>query len=233
MVAQGLGINNGNKAKTGGYKFKPLSPKKINVITLIFLSVFILGGLGLFIYPATVRVQDLRSRLNRTEAELQEKQRIADALEELIRKFQDDLKLAEPIVFTDRDVATFLNNFSDFAKQANMTLISIKRLKSKPVPSSTESEEALKKKDKKKGRAKDKPEDEAPGLLMWPMEIEVKGEYPDLINFLISLEEYKQLLTINDLNVRLSREGYPNLEAKFIIRLYTMEAPKARIDEGV
>lgn len=235
MVPQRLRINNGDKTKTKYSDVKPLSMKKRNIIYVAVLLVVTVSAFGLFICPAVAKTQKLRLKLERAEAELDEKLKLENGLQGLIKKYRNDLRLAEGLVFTDTDIATFLENFSDFARQANMTPISIVSMSVKPVPVSSESEKALMdmSKDKKEDKPKKDMADKLPGLLMKPMEIKIKGEYPDLVNFLISLEEYKQLLTINNLNICIAREGYPFLEAGFIIYLYKMESPETSENEEV
>lgn len=230
MVAQRLKMNNANKAETMNGKIKPFSMKKINIIYVTILALITLLCLGLLIYPAAAKTQQMRLRLCRTEAELNGKLKLEDTLEQLLKRYHHDLRLAEGFVFTDRDIATFLENFSDFAHQANITPISIVTKNIRAVPVSSESEKILKQmsKDKKEDKSKKDMAEKLPGLLTKPMEIKIKGEYPHLINFLTSLEEYKQLLTINNLNIRVAREGYPALEASFVIHLYTIELSETK-----
>lgn len=216
-----------NRPKVRAYELKPFATKKINIVCSAVVLAFFLAASGLFIYPAFDRSGELRAQLVRQEAEIQQKLKLTEGLEDLIERYRDDLRLAEALVFTDRDLATFLENFSDLARKANVTILRIKSLKMKPVPLPSEPEEALRRLNKKKGKSNNQEED-LPGLLMQPMDIRIMGEYSALINFLISLEEYKQLLTIDNLKISVARDGYPNLEADFIMRLYTMGSARQR-----
>lgn len=214
-------------------EIKPVSLKKINIICIVGLVISTALLFLLLVSPSAKRTNKLEVKLDRSNMELEAKERFARELRTLIKQYSQDLKLAKEYIFTDKDIATFLENFSDFAKQANMTLVSIKRSAVRKAPVSEQSEKTLQElregKNSKKGRDKassagDK-KDEMPGLLMQPMKVTVIGEYRDLINFLVSLEEYKQLLTINDISIDVSRLGYPLLRASFTIYLYTMQLP--------
>lgn len=211
-----INLNKKNQAKGG-------SVKKANIIgaALIFAAACIC--FGVFICPAMSQLNSIKSELTNIKTEIGYKQGIAAQMEGLIVKYQSDLKTAEDLVFTEKDIATFLNNFSDLVARANMTLLNMRKSPARTVPYEAEAERRQMQNPAAIGKEQQKIEEQLPGLLMQPMDIKLRGEYSELINFLIGLENYKQLLTINNLEISVSREGYPVLEAGFTLRLYTMD----------
>lgn len=211
--------------KKRSYGIKLFSDKRVNILNIAVLAIFFSAVIGLFIYPATAKTISLQSKLSSLELEVKQKAGIVDRMQDLVARYRKDLRLADELVFTDRDIATFLENFSEFSRTANVTLLSIKSQKVKPVPAQDPLESELEKKSRRRNTKKsDDEENNKPGLLMQPMDIKIKGTYNSIIDFLISLEEYRQLLTINNLNITVSREGYPQLEASFLMRMYKMDS---------
>jgi hypothetical protein len=231
MIPLKLKNNKNSINKEANLLSRAASSKKANIT--IFSAIILTAVLCffVFVYPGAVNARNTSVKLARLEADIKYKTGLSESLSELVSKYRRDLKTAEGMIFTDKDIATFLNNFSDFVTQANMTLISLRKMRVSAVPYEKPAQRPQARNVSATGQAQKDAESELPGLLMQPMQVKLKGEYPELINFLISLEQYKQLLTISNLDISISREGYPMLEAGFTLRLYTMDAPENAPDK--
>ena len=210
-----------NKVKVSSSKeTKSLFIKKLNLITLGVALMFSFICCS-FIYTAGKKYHDLKQRLSKLEIEAQSKQKTINRLESLIERYNQQLNVAKELIFTRKDIAAFLGDFSGFAKENKLIPVQMKALEIKPVPTSNDSEETVTKLQKEKTQKENKDE-ELLRLLMLPANVKIKGEYPRIINFLTSLENYKQLLTISNVKMQISSDGYPDLETEFTLRLYTM-----------
>ncbi|MFC1808441.1 hypothetical protein ACFL0T_08790 [Candidatus Omnitrophota bacterium] len=221
-------------SKGAQLSLSPVGLKRITTVSIVLLSIAMVLSFTLYIYPSVSKAKESQYKLDRAIAEIEGKQKLEKELKQVIAKYEDDLKVAEELVFSDRDIATFLENFSDFAKDSNTTLMKIRRQQEVVVPSQTEDEKRMahaQNRGTKKEKAQKEMEKATPGLLMHPMHVTLNGEYHDLINFLMSLEGYKQLLTINNLRIGIPARKYPVLKADFVIRLYTMKSPESREGE--
>lgn len=196
---------------------KALSANKINLIFVWFYILLLSASTALIVFLADSYRKDA-SFLIKAEARLKEKKEQYNNLDQLLKKYAKEKKEFEKHLFSDRDIATFLNEISAFAKEANVEITNIKSTRKTEVPS--ESEKLLKEKAAKKGERGE--QEEEPGLLMFPMDISVEGNFHALLSFLAKIEDYRQLLTMSNFKMNLSTKGYPLLETSFLLRLYSI-----------
>jgi Tfp pilus assembly protein PilO len=59
-------------------------------------------------------------------------------------------------------------------------------------------------------------------LSAMPIQIKIKGAFPNLVRFLDHLQEYKQMINVSNVVIRQDR-SYPLLNCEFVIRIYTLK----------
>lgn len=210
-------------------KIKPISIKMMNAAFVAAISVFILICIFLFILPAFDKHRNLQIQFSQLKKDLKDKQLLADNLLLLTTKYNQQLELAKKLIFTDKEIELFLQDFANFSSQTGMMPVRIMSRQLTRVPMEPESKEASKATGKEvTQRKKAKEKKVLDSILMLPLTITLQGEYPAAVKFLANLEQYKQLLTVSELKVSPSRKGYPELELNFVLRLYTM----GRLEEG-
>jgi hypothetical protein len=195
---------------------KPVSAGQIQGIS-VAISILIIAA-GLLVLGYSYRTFAIaRAEHVKLQWALAQRQRTYKNLETLITKFQEEKQQFEEFLFTDRDVATFLDEFSQFAKESKVEVFRIRAQKQRPVPQAEKEEtsQAMRRRGKEQ-------EGEPVGLLMLPMQIGVRGDFLSTVQFLIKLEQYRQLLTVSDVKIEISREGHPLLDIDFLLRLYSI-----------
>ena len=178
------------------------------VSTLIFL--FLIG----FSYS---RYSNEKGQLKQSQAQLLNAQEDMQNLEELLRGYKQERERFSKLLFSDRDIATFLEEFGDFAKKAKVKIMDMKVLGFKEVSLWDEAEKVSV---RYRFSTEDK-EEGGPTLRAMPINVIVQGNFNHIVNFLLFLERYRQLLTLS--NVRIELRTYPMLECGFTLSLYSLK----------
>lgn len=146
----------------------------------------------------------------------------AKDLRELIAKYKDERTRLDAVLFNDQDIATFLNNIVKFAEDAH---IKIKDMKAKEFRTVRPKEDPTRKAPAKKpGQAA--LENMGPQLTYLPISMVIEGRFKHLMDFLLSLQKYRQLLTIGEVSIR--RQAFPELTCQFMLRLYSLRELEGR-----
>jgi Tfp pilus assembly protein PilO len=212
-----------NKIKKQAISYtKPVSARQIQGISVVVCVLIIIVGFLFFGYSYR-RFAVTRAEYTKLQWTLAQRLRAYKNLETLISKFEEEKQRFETFLFTDRDVATFLDEFSQFAKESKIEIFRIRAQKQRPVPEA-ETRQKLPATMKRRGQSRQEQEEEPIGLLMLPMQIGIRGDFLSTVQFLIKLEQYRQLLTVSDVKIEISREGYPFLDTNFLLRLYSISS---------
>lgn len=189
--------------------------KSIGVFTCVIFTL-ICGGLSFFCYygysESKREFEQKNNRLLALEADLK-------GLKQLIRTYKEEREELEVLVFSDKDIATFLSRIADFAKGARVRVVDMKaqRLSAVKLPEEMSANIALARKD---GLDKENKET-GPSLAFMPIKMSIEGEFEPIVAFLFSLENYRQLLSLSDVGIK--REKYPILNCDFTLRLYSLK----------
>lgn len=196
-----------------------ISSKTVTLIWIYICIIFSLACTALvgFHYRNYSEVQ---KKFTRENNKLWALERDSQHLQRLIQNYKDERMRLEAMLFADKDIATFLDMISDFAKSSNIRIVDMKAQKISVVKPQTEivsdtaimsNKETLGKKKKETGL----------GLTSIPIKIAIEGNFERTVEFLLSLEKYRQLLTLSNVNIR--RGKYPLLNCNFTLRLYSLK----------
>ncbi len=194
-----------------------LSSQQIKFIG-IFISVaavicFVsLAGYNYFNYSQLLK--ELKQK-QMQEAELKQQ---AQNLNELLRHYKEERERFEKVLFTQEDIATFLQELGEFAKESKVKIVDMKAQKFENVKPPEELKGTVKA--KPDPAKKNKEQEAGPTLSSMPIKLSVEGSFVRIVGFLLSLEKYRQLLTVS--NLELKRANYPLLNCSFTLRLYTL-----------
>lgn len=179
------------------------------VFSLAFIS---LAGFSYF------RYSDAQRQFKQKQAYLLRLKNDAQNLRQLLRNYKEERERFSRLLFSDRDIATFLEEFGEFAKIAKVRIADMKVRKFQDVKPEGE----IKGGSRFKGDAsKKKKKQEGFSLCSMPIKIVAQGNFEHIVDFLVFLERYRQLLTLSDLSIR--RRKYPLLESFFTLRLYSLK----------
>jgi len=180
------------------------------VSTLIFL--FLIG----FSYS---RYSNQKGQLKQSQAQLLNAQEDMQNLEELLRGYKQERERFSKLLFSDRDIATFLEEFGDFAKKAQVKIMDMKVQGFREVSLWDEAEKSSLR--YRQSSYTGKKENEGVSLRAMLINVVVQGNFNHIMDFLLFLERYRQLLTLS--NVRIQRRTYPVLECGFNLSLYSLK----------
>lgn len=134
----------------------------------------------------------------------------------LMAEYQKDIKHFESLLFTEKDIAAFLEGISGSSVRYN---IKVKEMTAQQVEKVKVSDPTTPKGARPAARAEAK-EDDGVYLVATPYKIRVLGETKNVFNFMSDLEQNKQLLTLSDFVV--TGRMYPELQAEFRLDLYSL-----------
>lgn len=204
-----------------------LSPKKIKIIAFIFCILF-MALAGFFVSYALDKYEKKKKNFEAKKAKLIKLKNDSWHLKELIAYYKKEREDFEKILFNKRDIPSFLKGVSRFGQDAEVNILSMKTNKFKEVKMvDTESLSPLARKKFAQGSKENKTtknKEEGPFLMSLPIDIRISGEFNSLVKFLFFLEQYRQLLTIADLEIE--RGKYPILQCSFTLKLYSLETTK-------
>lgn len=141
----------------------------------------------------------------------------AQNLKELLKGYKEEKEKLQALLFSDRDIATFLDQIGNFAKKARLKIVDMRAQRITKVEPPEEVSRGL---PPIKSDFAQKKEEKGPILTFMPINMNIEGRFEWLIDFLFSLEEYRQLLTLS--NVEITRSSYPLINCKFTLRLYSL-----------
>jgi Tfp pilus assembly protein PilO len=131
-----------------------------------------------------------------------------DELNEFIEKYEKDEKQFFSFLFKEENIGPFLEDVSRFARDSRVRIVNM----------STKRVSEVKRKDKEKVAADKKETVKGPVLYQLPIKMNVEGTFGSIVNFLVFLETHKQLVTLSDVEIKVSE--YPDLVCKYNLNIY-------------
>ena len=192
---------------------------------LIGLTLAVLLGLwGGMIYQC-MAYNEVGGQLDVEINRLSAMQKEIASIKSSIDGFKTEKEEFSKLLFNERDVPAFLDQISDHAKQASISIADMKTQQFNPVGIQKDIAEAAsssRKLDKQVQMQKKSDElRRAATLSAMPISIRVKGTYASFVKFLDYLQEYKQLVNITNVEIRVAE--YPLLDCEFVIRIYALK----------
>jgi Tfp pilus assembly protein PilO len=161
----------------------------------------------------------------REVARLRDLEKEAQDFQALIQRYKDERERLATILFTEKDIAAFLNKISDFAKDSQVRIITMDAQKMRVVKlvqdKDLDNESVRMSRPFSANKIQDR--ETGPSLVFMPIDLSIEGRFGWIIQFLTSLEKYRQLLTLTNVSIRRQEAAYPLLNCKFVLRLYALE----------
>ena len=193
------------------------SSKKFKILAGGVCIIFTLAGLGV-VYFFFAKYQDSIKKLSLYRQKAKALAEELENLDELLAKYKKDKQHFEGILFKDKDIPLFLEGVSALSKRFN---IKITDIKTQPIRRVKAEEEIPRRRMAKKTQEREKPT-----LLFTPLSLRVKGRFANLVDFLLALERYRQLLSLTE--VKIKTKNYPLLESSFSLNLYSLKSLKSK-----
>lgn len=188
------------------------------VICLLLALVMVGGTIAHFssLRKAEEGFRQKKAELEKLKSEIVEIQKMLD-------QFNKEKKEFSELLFTDRDIPAFLDQVSKFAKTADVDIVDMQTkqfyqvvIPAKNKPGYYTEEERV--------PSKEEQIQEVLTLAAMPIDVRLKGPFGSLIKFLDHLQDYKQLVSISDVEILLQNQTeYPLLDCKFTLRIYSLK----------
>jgi hypothetical protein len=132
------------------------------------------------------------------------------------------------LLFAEKDVPVFLESISKFAQDAGVSILDMKTKKFAAVVSPSvisESQSAAAKNRAAKNKKPLSHKDSLDRLLTMaamPIQVKVKSTFPEFVTFLNQLEDFKQLLSVSEVEIVRGKD-FPALDCRFIVKIYSFK----------
>ena len=193
-------------------------------IGAIFICLIFTLSFSLFAFMSLLRYYENRRELEVFQSRLLNLEEDAKNFEKLLENYKEERELFKKLLFTEKDIASFLDEISQFAKKAKVKIVNMqtRHFKKVELEEIDETVTPLVKKRRKKSSKKESKI--APALLFMPINMKIEGSFSSLVDFLIFLEKYRQLIALTDVGINIKK--YPTLSCSFTLRIYSLKEKK-------
>jgi Tfp pilus assembly protein PilO len=138
------------------------------------------------------------------------------------------------LLFNDRDVPAFIDGLSHSAAKYAVYIMDMKtqRFSQIVIPKDMTSVNNVERRHAYEDFEDDNKKDpkvefkDRLTLAAMPIHIKIHGTFPAIVNFLNSVENDRQLLTVSNVEIVRNTTDYPQLNCEFILKIYSLEKLK-------
>lgn len=202
-----------------------ITTKKIRTTAILISLIFAMGFNALAIWQYVVYTETEKEWVAEKERMATLKRDIVDTKRQ-IEQFEIEKEEFAKLLLDERDIPAFLDEISKYARENDINIINMrtKRFYQVKVPVGVTKKTVVRGQQQEKTDAQRRKEERERIITIsaLPIEIKVKGEYAALVEFLNNLGDYKQLVIVNDVEIKSTRE-YPTLQCSFILKIYSLK----------
>lgn len=201
-----------------------------NKVTKIAVSICILAVLiiGYLTYMNVSTFLSVRNQwMNKTQELARIKKEVAE-IERLMNFYRKEKHDFQQYLFQEKDIPGFLDGLSGFAQNAGINIVDMKTSKFQEVkvPEALEDSQSELAKRKLNNNNQELTKEEMNRMLTlaaMPINIKIKGPYESIVNFYRHLENFKQLVSISNINISTINNDYPVLQCDFTLKIYSLK----------
>ncbi len=204
-----------------------MEKKKIKTIG-ISISVVAVLVMGYFTYANISELVSTRKEWAKKSRELLKTKKEVEDIEHLLSFYKKEKKEFQNYLFAEKDIPAFLDGLSNFAQNSGINIIDMKTNKFQEVKvpdSMKDSQSELANRRMEKGddkRTKDQM-DRMLTLAAMPINFKIQGPYTSIVEFQRHLENFKQLLSVSNIEIASTASKYPALECAFTLKIYSLK----------
>ena len=188
------------------------SSTKDQVIGFILIVFLVVGISGMY-WIIMQRVQVFKDSAAYYSVEMAQLQQDKEQMDSQLKQYEDSIAEFKKALFKEKDVSLFLSGISAISKENDVSVISIKKMSEITIDISAQEKDM-----RKKESILSSKDDMSFMISVSPFKVRVRGALDDAISVLNSLEQTKQLLTIDEFSF--SMKQYPEMDTSFQINLY-------------
>ncbi|MBP7215779.1 MAG: hypothetical protein KBA46_00670 [Candidatus Omnitrophica bacterium] len=199
--------------KIKNLEVSPDQAKVIGIAVCAGVSILVLVLIGFNI----ISYSQIENRFRGKRIQLEALENDAKNLNKLVEKYTTEREKLEAMLFSEQDIAMFLDKVSELSKKYKIKIEDLKAQSFVEVPLEDAAAKTNPPPRKDSGTEEEK-------LAFMPIKMTVISDFFNLTKFLIDLEQPNQLMTLTDINV--NRTKYPLLKCTFTLKLYGLKKGK-------
>lgn len=173
---------------------------------------------------------DAKNRFELKQNELKQVQDEVVQIKNKIALYEQEKKEFEEYLFKEQDIPAFLDDISRMAKETSVNITDMKTKSFSAVQSaaSLETNRAKarviqnKKNKQQEQLSEEKQLKQMLTLAAMPINMKIEGEFEALLKFFNSIEGFKQLVTVNEVDIVAGKE-YPVLKCEYTLKIYSLK----------
>ncbi len=198
--------------------------KKIAIFVCV-LSVICVGYLTYMNVNALLVTRN--QWINKTHELAKIKNDVAE-IERLMNFYKKEKHEFQQYLFQEKDIPGFLDGLSGFAQNAGINIVDVKTNKFQEVkiPDSILDGQSELAKRKLNSNSQEMTKEEMNRILTlaaMPINIKINGSYESIVNFYRHLENFKQLISIGNIEIATANNTYPTLQCDFTLKIYSLK----------
>lgn len=198
---------------------------------MIVMFILVVGVLGMMLWQRTQGVKEARVRLNEQKENLSKLQQEIEQVKASIEQYKKEQEEFGKLLFDERDVPSFLDGISEFAKKTEVLINDMKTERFSEVEIPQAMSPAVK---SARARIYEDFDEQASvdqkakfkemiTLAAMPIRIKVSGPFEALGNFLNYLDNYRQLVSVSNVSMETTYLKYPRLDCEFTLKIYSLK----------
>lgn len=149
-------------------------------------------------------------------------------IEEMLNTYKKERREFQTYLFQEKDIPGFLDGLSGFAQSAGINIVDMKtsRFQEVRVPEEIQDGQSVLMKKKLNDSNPEITKKEMGRMLTlasMPINIKISGPYGSIVNFYRHLENFKQLISIGNIEIAAANNAYPNLQCDFTLKIYSLK----------
>lgn len=184
-----------------------------SVITICISVLLIFSGLSIWHYSVYLKVQE---NWQVKSNEFKDLETEVAHIKKMIALYKEDEKKFAEFLFDERDIPSFLDEISSFARESYVNIIDMKtnRFVQVNIPKSKDGDSL--------SPTPQQEVDRIMTLSAMPIRINVNGTFSSLAEFFNRVQDYRQLVNVSNVKIE-TTDKYPRLKCSFTLRIYSLK----------
>lgn len=194
-------------------------------ISICVLATLIIGYMTYLNVSAFFMTRD--QWIKKTHELARIKKEVAE-IERLMNFYKKEKSEFQQYLFQEKDIPGFLDGLSGFAQNAGINIVDMKtnRFQEVKVPEALEESQSVLARRRLNTATPEFTKEEMQRMLTlaaMPINIKIKGPYESIVNFYRHLENFKQLISIGNIDIAAANNTYPELQCDFTLKIYSLK----------
>ena len=203
-----------------------MEKKKIKVIGIGICVLAVLGTGCWTCFNIAALMETRREWIQKAHELVKAKNEVAQ-IERLLNFYKKEKSEFQEYLFQEKDIPGFLDGLAGFAQNAGISIVDMKTNKFQEVKVPEAMKESQSELAKRRAERSDEPlsKNEMNRMLTLaalPINFKIQGTYQAVIEFYRYLENFKQLISISNVEIA-STTKYPALECAFTLKIYSLK----------